>query len=223
MISPFKCIWNNCESKLDTFCGVFFWEKLTDLFAEVKEKIIWLMMFNSGILRNGRLDDCWMQWKLPSRSSLSAPRCFKMSHWYPPTPQTQRDHPGCVRRWNVSEPSVFRSFFFGGWGLVSFFFFAMQEMVLSGMSHLGDAVEADGHSISGIHRTHYMDPWPWVFYFFVFLFIFRLVFHGVLMLLFFPCLCHITDLNISTEPSGDLRQVLWGETHCLQVPFAKKL
>lgn len=34
-----------------------------------------------------------------------------------------------------------------------------REMVLSGMSHLGDAVEADGHSISGIHRTHYMDPY----------------------------------------------------------------
>ena len=101
----------------------------------------------------------------------------------------------------------------------------MQEMVLSGMSHLGDAVEADGHSISGIHRTHYMDPWPWVFYFFVFLFIFRLVgFSWRFDVVVFPCLFHITDLNISTEPSGDLRQVLWGETHCLQVPrTAKKL
>ena len=137
------------------------------------------MMFNSTIVRNGRLDDCWMQWKLPSRSSPLAPRCPIDIHQ--PTPQTQRDHPGCVRRWNVSEPSVFLSFFFfgGGWVFASFFFVrtvcAMQEMVLSGMSHLGDAVEADGHSISGIHRTHYMDPWPWVFYFFVFLFIFRLV------------------------------------------------
>ena len=36
--------------------------------------------------------------------------------------------------------------------------FVLQEMVLAGMSHLGSAVEADGHSISGIHRTHYMDP-----------------------------------------------------------------
>eukprot|EP00913_Durusdinium_trenchii_P019030 g17885.t1 len=34
-----------------------------------------------------------------------------------------------------------------------------REMVLAGMSHLGSAVEADGHSISGIHRTHYMDPY----------------------------------------------------------------
>jgi hypothetical protein len=30
-------------------------------------------------------------------------------------------------------------------------------MVLSGMSHLGDAVEADGQVISGIQRTHYVD------------------------------------------------------------------
>eukprot|EP00438_Fugacium_kawagutii_P025232 Skav230245 [mRNA] locus=scaffold1818:150086:157664:- [translate_table: standard] len=34
-----------------------------------------------------------------------------------------------------------------------------REMVLSGMSHLGDAVEADGHVINGIHRTHYVDPY----------------------------------------------------------------
>ena len=120
-------------------------------------------------------------------------------------------------------------FFLGGDEFLRFFFFravwAIQEMVLSGMSHLGDAVEADGHSISGIHRTHYMDPWPWVFYFFVFLFIFRLVgFSWRFDVVVFPCLFHITDLNISTEPSGDLRQVLWGETHCLQVPrTAKKL
>mmetsp|Transcript_75280 Transcript_75280/g.166308 ORF Transcript_75280/g.166308 Transcript_75280/m.166308 type:complete len:299 (+) Transcript_75280:43-939(+) len=34
-----------------------------------------------------------------------------------------------------------------------------REMVLSGMSHLGDAVEADGQVISGIQRTHYVDPY----------------------------------------------------------------
>lgn len=77
-------------------------------------------MFNFTIVRNGRLDDCWMQWKLPSRSSPLAPRCPIDIHQ--PTPQTQSDHPGCVRRWNVSEPSVFLSCFFGGWVFVSFLF-----------------------------------------------------------------------------------------------------
>ena len=124
------------------------------------------MMFNFTVVRNGRRDDCWMQWKLPSRSS---PLAVSMSHWYPPTNSSDPKRPSRMREemervWALSVSE----FFFLGWGFVRFFFFAMQEMVLSGMSHLGDAVEADGHSISGIHRTHYMDPWPWVFYFFCF-------------------------------------------------------
>lgn len=79
-------------------------------------------------------------------------------------------------------------------------------------------------SVASIAHTIWIrDPECFIFSFFC-LFFGWLVFHGVLMLLFFPCLFHITDLNISTERSGDLRQVLWGETHCLQVPgTAKKL
>ena len=44
-----------------------------------------------------------------------------------------------------------------------------------------------------------------LFFLFFCLFFGWLVFHGVLMLLFFPFLFNITDSNISTEPSGDLR------------------
>lgn len=197
MISPFKCIWNNCESKLDTFCGVFFWEKLTDLFAEVKEKIIWLMMFNSGILRNGRLDDCWMQWKLPSRSSLSAPRCFKMSHWYPPTPQTQRDHPGCVRRWNVSEPSVFRSFFFGGWGLVSFFFSPCRKWsFLAWVILVMQWKQMDIASVASIAHTIWIrDPECFIFSFFC------LFFGWFFMAFWCCCFSHVfAILQIWTYP-----------------------